>query len=173
MVLVKRKIPCITQVLGVKFFPGVNSISESEMNLIENHPGFISEIKCGNMEIIGHEESETTNAVEADTLKEQAAKIAKEVQSMNIDAAKSFILGSGNAYLLNEIKKIDVRKGVQEAVESRLNSIRKQEGSDLTPESKPAPEGTGAEFAAEITGNKEDLEGTKPRTAIPAIKGGK
>ena len=78
MVYVHRTVPCMTMVLGVKFIPGMNAISDAEMALIEKHPGFTSEIECKNMTIGGHYDSETSTAVDVEgDNKARAAKIAQ------------------------------------------------------------------------------------------------
>ena len=85
-------------------------------------------------------------------------------------AAKKLIAEMSDGYLLRAVREHDARKGVQDAVETRMNEIDGQKGSDLTPESKCAPEGSGTDFDSKITGSKEDLSGVQGHSAIPALK---
>lgn len=169
MVYIHRKVMFCTVINGVNFFPGINAISESELKAIEGTPAFKSEISCGNMMIGGTIASETSNAVEANDFKARASKLAKEISSMQAKEAATLVSSINDAAILKALKNSDGRKGVQEAIDSRLIEITKQVGSDLTPESKVAPEGNGADFVEKISGKKEDLIGEKSHSAIPAL----
>jgi hypothetical protein len=172
MVHVHRKVPCSTVVLGVVFFPGMNLISEPEFSLVEKHPGFISELKCGNMVMGGRTASDNSDAVDAiDNPEKRYAKIAQEVQSMKLAEAKKLVSETGDGFALRAIKKSDSRQEIQKAVDQRMLDIKGQKGSDLRPESRYAPEGTGDDFDSKITGTKADIEGNKAQTAIPMLKG--
>jgi hypothetical protein len=172
MVVVHRKVTFCTVILGVKFLPGMNSISDSEMKEIESTSAFKSEIDCGNMVIGGQFATETMSAVEETDSKIRAAKMAREILSMSAKDAATLVSTINDANILKALKEADGRTGVQSAVDIRIKAIKTQDGSDLKPETRQAPEGSGAEFAGDISGTKEDLSGTKAHTAIPALKQG-
>lgn len=170
MVTIHRKVMFITIIRGVKFFPGMNQIDDPEMKRIEGTKAFKEEIACGNMVVGGHIETSNTDAVEAtDSLKVRAHKMAQGIKEMKPAEAKKLIAEMGDGYFLRAIKEHDPRKGIQDAVDTRMNEIDGQKGSDLTPESKCAPEGNGTDFDAKITGSKEDVSGIKGHSAIPAL----
>jgi hypothetical protein len=170
MIVIHRKVSFCTIIKGVKFLPGMNSLSDGEMAKVAETAAFKSEITCGNMLIGGTYKSETSDATEADTSKVRAGKLAREILSMTAKEAATMIGSMNDAFVLKAVKEADGRTGVQEAVDARIKSIQSQEGSDLVPETKVAPEGSGSDFAGDITGSKDDLEGTKAHTAIPALK---
>ena len=88
---------------------------------------------------------------------------------MELSVAKKALAETGDGYVLRAVKELDGRKGIQEAVEARMKSIDKQEGSDLAPESIPAPEGNGEEMIGNIPVTKDSIEGNVVSTAIPAL----
>jgi len=161
---------CITVIRGIKFFPGMNTLSDEEMKIVEGTKAFKSEISCGNMVVGKKYETPTSNAADsANDIKARAQKMVGEIAGMTVVEAKEVIAEMGDGYLLRAIKENDGRKGIQEAVDSRMDSIAAQEGSDLSPESKSAPNGDGSDFDGGITGKKEELDGTKGHTSIPAM----
>lgn len=161
---------CITIVRGIKFFPGMNTLSDEEFKIVKDTKGFKSEIDCGNMVIGKQYQTETSEAADStDDVKIRAQKMVAEIASMTVPEAKEVIAEMGDGYLLRAIKEKDGRKGIQEAVDVRIAAIKNQEGSDLTPESKSAPQGDGSDFASEIDGKKKDIDGTAGHSAIPAL----
>ena len=172
MVVVHRKVTFCTVILGVKFLPGMNTLSDSEMKEVENTNAFKSELECGNMMIGGSFATETTDAVEETNSKIRGAKMAKEIVSMTAKEAATLVASINDMNILKALKEADGRSGVQNAIQARMKSIHLQEGSDLKPETKQAPEGSGSDFAGDISGTKEDMSGTKARTAIPALNQG-
>lgn len=174
MVYVHRKVAFATAILGVRFLPGMNTISDGEMKLIHQNKRaeetFKEECDCGNMLVGGTVESETHDAADSKLdIKGRAERMAKEIKSVPLIKAKKLISQCGDAYVLHAVLKIDGRVGVTEAVENRLNSIKGQEGSDLTPESKVAPEGDGSEFLENVGSGQKAKSGTAAHTAIPAL----
>lgn len=171
MVFVHRKVTFCTVILNTVFRPGMNQLSDSEFKDLEKNKAFLSEINCGNMLIGGKHESETTNAVESKSMAEKGAKLAQELKSLSVGEAGKAIAQISDVATLRALGDLDARKGIQELVDKRVNSIKKQEGSDLTPVSIPAPEGTGEEFVGgpEVI-TKESLEGTETKSSIPALK---
>ncbi len=167
MIFVHRKKPCICVVLGVRFLPGLNSLSDAEYEKVKNHYGFISEIECGNMLMTMRAETEGSTAVEAPDSKERSAKIAQEILSIdNIRVAKKAISELTDGEVLRAIKSMDGRKGVQEAVDARMKSIESQEGVDTSSVSIEAPGGDGSDVALRVS--EKDIDGV-PRSAIPAM----
>ena len=172
MVVVHRKVPFCTVIHGLKFLPGMNSLSDSEMSEVESTPAFKSELDCGNMIVGGLFATETTDAVEETNSKIRGSKMAKEILSMSAKDAATLVASVNDMNILKALKEADGRSGVQNAIQTRMKSIHLQEGSDLKPETKQAPEGSGSDFAGDISGTKEDMSGTKARTAIPALNQG-
>jgi hypothetical protein len=175
MVYVHRKVAFATIIAHVRFLPGMNTISEGEMKVINNNKRFKAifeeECTCGNMVVGGTVQSETHDAANPDLdMKQRAEKMAKEIKSVPIDKAKKLIKQCGDAFVLHALLKIDGRLGVTEAVEQRLAAIKNQVGSDLKPESKTAPEGDGTEFLSDVGSSTQDKSGSKKHTAIPALK---
>lgn len=175
MITIHRKVPSLTIIAGVKFFPGMNPISDGEFKKVKEHKNqkgicaFDEEVECGNMVIGGKYETITGDAAgEVDDVKARAGKLVSEVASMNVRDAKELIAETGDGYLLRELKKSDGRKGVQEAVDKRMEEIEHQVGSDLAPESKAAP-GNGSDFDSKITGSRQDLSGTRGHSDVPAL----
>lgn len=172
MVYIHRKVAFATIILGIKFFPGMNTISDAEFTKLKEakNKALDGELECGNMVLGGTVESTTSEAAKPDiSIKERAVKIAEEVASVNVKKAGELIEKMGDGYVLRAIKKSDHRKGVQEAVDRRLKSILGQEGSDLTPSSKVAPLGNGSDFDGKLTGDQESVTGKRGHTAIPKL----
>lgn len=170
MITIHRKRMCITIIRGVKFFPGMNTLSDAEMKIVAETKAFKSEIDCGNMVIGKQYDSSTSEAASStDDIKIRAQKMVDEIASLTVVEAKEVIDEMADGYLLRAIKEKDGRKGIQEAVDHRMEEIKDQVGSDLTPENKSAPEGDGSDFDGNISGKKEDLDGNKGRSAIPAL----
>ena len=72
--------------------------------------------------------------------------------------------------MLRELIKVCSKKGISELAEKRIKAVKNQEGADLTPVSKVAPNGTGEELVgAPENITKEVLDGTVATTAIPAL----
>jgi len=160
-------------ILGIKFLPGMNTISDAEYKRLKDQPRKIldEEIKCGNMLMGGHVASAQSNAAETDlSVKSHAAEIAKEIEGVNVKVAAKMISEMGGGYVLRALKEADGRKGVQEAVDHRLDSIANQEGSDLTPESREAPLGDGSDFDDKLGSSAADKSGKVTHTAIPGLK---
>ena len=173
MVTIHRKVMFATVILGIKFLPGMNTISDAEYTRLKKDPRKIldEEIQCGNMLMNEKVESPTSDAAkEGIDIKERAAKMAEEIAGVSVKKAIPIIAKMGDGYVLRAIKKSDGRRGVVEAVDRRLESINKQEGSDLTPSSKEAPLGDGSDFLDNVGSGKADKEGRKKHTAIPAMK---
>jgi hypothetical protein len=171
MIQVKRIPAFATIIVGVKLFPGVNLLSDAEYKLIAESEVFKEEKKLGFYKIGKEIQSETSDAAGSlDNIKGRAAEIAKEIASVNVASAKEIIDALNDAYVLKAIAESDGRRGVADAVEARLNSINAQEGSDLTPESKPAPEGDGSDFGKDIGEGKKAQSGEEGHTAVPALK---
>jgi hypothetical protein len=171
MVIVHRKVNYCTIIRGVKFFPGMNSLSDAEFSKIEKSKAYLSEISCGNMLLSCKHDTVTSEAVESENLKQRAVKLVSEIQSMSVQEATKLIESLNDPYVLKTLIDKDGRKGIQEAVEARKKAIAAQVGSDLKPESKSAPLGDGSNFNDAIKGSIEDLKGEKGHTAIPALKG--
>lgn len=179
MVYVHRKVAFTTIIPvspaqgGVKFLPGMNTISDGEMKKIEDSPRgkkiFGEECKF-NMIIGGTVESNTFNAAESGTdMRIRAAEIAKEVSSVNVTKAIEIISKIGDGYVLRALKKIEGRKGIQLAIDNRMDDIASQKGSDLTPESRLAPDGDGSDFLDNVGGGQDAKNGTKGHSAVPAL----
>lgn len=174
MVTIHRKSPNITGIKGHIFLPGMNQLSDAEFDEIKNTAAYKSEIACGNMVQGAYHETANSDAVEADNAKARAAKIAQELRSISdLEKAKELISKIVDPFVLKALASEDGRKGINDAIQARINSIKGQEGADLTPESKVAPEGSNSDFADKIGTDKDSLEGTKVSTAIPAAKGAK
>lgn len=178
MIHVQRKVAFATIIEGVKLLPGLNLLSDAEICIMEKGKKdkagktvFQQECDCGNLQVGKTIKSDTSDAAgSTDNIKERAAKIAEEIKSVNVTKAKEIIEKLNDAYVLKAVAESDGRRGVADAVESRLNSINSQEGSDLTPESKPAPEGDGSDFGGKIGDDKEAQSGEKGHTSVPALK---
>ena len=175
MVTIHRKAANATVILGIKFLPGMNTLSDGEMKTIEQSPRgkeiFESEITCGNMMMGGQVQSGQSQAAAPGLdMKARAAEIAKELEGVNVKEAARIISEMGDGYVLRALKEADGRKGVQEAVDKRLDAIANQEGSDLTPESREAPGGDGSDFDNNIGSSAADKSGEKKHTAIDALK---
>ena len=173
MVTIHRKAANATVILGIKFLPGMNTISDAEFKRLKEQPRKIldSEIKCGNMIMGGQVESAQSQAATPGLdMKARAAEIAKEIEGVNVKEAARIISEMGDGYVLRALKEADGRKGVQEAVDKRLDAIANQEGSDLTPESREAPGGDGSDFDNNIGSSAADKSGEKKHTAIDALK---
>ena len=171
MITVHRKRTNCTVIAGIVFAPGMNHLSEGEFAEVDKTRAFKSEIECGNMMLSSRAETETKEAVEKkDDKKARAHSVAEEIRSLKVEDARKAILDSNNVSVLRALADLDMRKGVQEIVEKRITEIQNQEGDDLTPTSVPAPEGDGSDFAGSIEGKKQDIEGSKGHSAIPALK---
>lgn len=171
MKVIHRKVLCCTVIKGVVFRPGMNSISDSEFEKIVETNAFKSEINCGNMLIGGSYETENTNVVEAGSMKERGEKQSQEIASMSVRDAEKVIAEISDTTVLQAVIKNSSKKGIVEVAEKRLKSVKNQEGADLTPETKVAPEGTGEDLVGapeKIT--QEVLNGNVATTAIPALK---
>jgi hypothetical protein len=173
MVTVHRKKMCCAWIEGVKFLPGMNTLSDSEFQAVKDTKSFKSELECENMIIGGTLQTETTDAVDTTNIKEHSTKLAMEIRSLSVAEAAVLIANASDANMLKALKTVDVRSGIQEAIDLRLNQITNQIGSDLKTESVAAPEGTGENFVDNIKVSEESLSGTKAHTAIPALKGKK
>lgn len=154
----------------VKLFPGLNQLSDAEFSAIAKTKVFKEEIKLGLMSIGKEVQSSTSSAVEKSTLKDRAGEIVKEVASVRVKEAIELIKGIGDSNILKQLKESDGRTGVQNAVDERISDIQNQVGSDLTPESKEAPEGDGSDFMDKIGADKSAQSGREAYTAIPAMK---
>ncbi|MCK5609865.1 hypothetical protein KAR91_48785 [Candidatus Pacearchaeota archaeon] len=176
MVYVHRKVAFATVIAGVKFLPGMNTISDGEMKIINSNPRSKKtfEGEClVNMRIGGTVDSETSNAATPNMdMKTRAAEMAKEIASVNVEEAKKLIEKIGDGYILRALAQIDGRKGVADAVNNRIASIDGQEGSDLTPENREAPDGSGDDFLENLGTDKNARSGTKGHSAIPALNKG-
>lgn len=173
MVYVHRKVAFTTMIEGVKFLPGMNTISDGEMKKINDSPRgkkiFGEECKF-NMVIGGIVESNTSNAAKSSIdMQTRAAEIAKEIASVNVAKAKEIISKIGDGFVLRALKKIEGRRGVQNAIDDRMNDITNQKGSDLTPESRSAPDGDGSDFLDNIGGGQEAKSGMRGHSAVPAL----
>lgn len=170
MRIIHSKLFGVTSVVHVNFFPGMNTLSDAEFEFVNKRDDFKEMVRAGKYIIGGKTDSETSNAVEKKLdPKERSAEIAKEIASMSAAEAKKTVQTVSDVLVLKALKEMDGRKGIQEAVLARLNSISKQEGSDLTPETKVAPAGDGSDFVDKIGTGKQDLEGGKGLSAIPAL----
>jgi len=172
MRFVHSKLSFITSIQNINIMPGMNTLSDAEFNLIADNRIFKEEVTSGRLFIGGSPQSETSLAIDkAGDMKSRGYEIAKEIASINkLEEVKEAILKINDTHILKAILGSDGRKGVQEAVEARLSSIKGQEGADLKPESKEAPDGDGSDFDADIVGSKQDMEGGDVKTAIPALK---
>lgn len=170
MITVHRKAMCLTMIKGIKFFPGMNTISDAEMARIEKHPGFVSELACGNMILGKHFDTGNSSATdESGDIKARAQKFVEEISAMKVSEAKEIIAEMGDGYLLRALKEKEGRKGIQDAVDTRLEEIKGQKGSDLAPESRVAPNGDGSDFVEKIGSSRADADGTSSHSAIPAL----
>lgn len=172
MVYIHRKIPNTTIICGVKFYPGINTVSDAEYEKMKSakNKALDGEIACGNMYLGGTVDSPRSEAATPGlSIKERAAKIAEEMAGVNVAKAREIINGTGDGYLLRELLNYDGRKGVQEGIEKRIKEISVQAGSDLAPASKPAPNGDGSDFDSKIGSDKVSQSGTKGHSAIPAL----
>lgn len=173
MVIVHRKVMFPTIILGVKFYPGMNSISDPEFKKLKEHHKkvFDQELLCGNMIMREQIESPVSEAVDKSKMNDRGAEMSKEISNMKIADAKKVISDINDFSVLKALKKDDGRVGIQSAIEKRMDEIQNQVGGDFVPVSKPAPEGTGDDFLESgITGSKADREGRNAHTAIPALK---
>ena len=178
MIHVQRKVAFATIIEGVKFLPGLNLLSNAEIAICKKGKKrksgknvFQEECDCGNLQVGKEIQSDTSDAAGSpDNIKGRAAEIAKEIASVNVAKAKEIIDKLNDAYVLRAVAESDGRRGVADAVEARLNSIQAQEGSDLTPESIPAPEGDGSDFGKDIGEGKKAQSGEEGHTAVPALK---
>jgi hypothetical protein len=169
MVFIHRKTKNCTVINNVRFFPGMNTISDSEYVSIKELRAFKEEFPH-NMTLGSIVESEASNAVESNSAKERAMRLATEIRSIALAKATESIAALNDAEILKFLKEIDGRKGIQDAIDKRLIAIKAQIGDDLKSESKIAPEGDGSDFKEKIGTGKEDLEGGKVHSAIPALK---
>lgn len=171
MKLVNRKVKFCTVIERVVFTPGLNQLSDSDFAKVANNGSFKSELDCGNMEIAGTVETETTNAVEMRKVKDHSAKIAQEILSLKVPEAEIQIAKMDNLVVLNAIKKLDGRTGIHDAVNKRIEFIDSQRADDLKKVSKEAPNGTGDDLVGSQTGKTQDeIDGKKATTAIPALQ---
>ena len=170
MKVVHRKVLCVTVIKGVVFRPGMNSISDSEFELISETNAFKSEINCGNMVIGGSYDTETTNAVDENEPKARAQKQAEEIASMPVRDAEKVVAEISDTNVLRALLQVSSKKGILEIAEKRIRAVKNQEGADLRPETKVAPEGTGEELVgAPDNVTKAHLEGNISTSAIPAL----
>jgi hypothetical protein len=163
---------CCTVIKGVVFRPGKNELSDDEFERVVGTPAFMSEINCGNMVLEGSYESETSGVVDAANNEEKAVKKAQDISSMSVRDAEKVISECTDTTLLREVIKSCSKKGINELAEKRIKAIKNQDGADLRPENKIAPNGTGED----LVGNQENitkdlLEGNVATTAIPALSG--
>lgn len=175
MVIVKRKLPCATVIGGILFVPGSNLVSDAEFAKLTGVSSkfkkcFDSEVKAGNMVVTSHVQSETSEAVDADSLEARAAKLALEVSTLNVTDAKQKLSIITDPYVLKAVLKEDSRKSIRQTVELRLQSIVKQEHSDLRAKSVPAPMGDGFDEAMQAENTEEAKTGLIKKTAIPALR---
>lgn len=176
MIYVHRKARCVTMIEGVRFFPGMNTISDGEMKKIKVSPRgkktFQEEIDCGNMALGGSIPSETSTAADPDqTAKERAEKMVMEIKSLSVDKTRVLIKNINDGYILRALLKDEGRVGVTRAVEARQKAIKEQVGADLAPVSVPAPEGDGSEFFSKIDkAGAAAHAGNTAHTVIPALK---
>lgn len=171
MVTVHRRVNCVTVIKGIQFLPGMTHLSDAEFNMVKQTKAFQSEIACTNMYVRDQIETATGEAVEAsESVTERSTRFAKEIESLSIPEAKKIINDLHDPRVLKAIRKNDGRKGIDEAVENRLQDIKSQKGDDLAAESRIAPEGDGSDFDSEINGSKDDIDGNKGHSAIPAMK---
>lgn len=171
MRFVHRIKPCITIIQNVRFFPGMNTLSDGEFEIIAETKAFKEEIECGNMSIGGHIESARSEAPDAgDDIKKRSAKLSEEIRELSISQAREVIRNQNDAYTLRAIREMDGRKGVSEAVDNRLADINNQVGSDLTQKSIAAPEGSGSDLIGCVSDDAAARHGTTVSTAIPALK---
>lgn len=182
MKAVHRRVQYCTVIRGVKFLPGTNLLSDSEFQLVVDKKPFKEEIACGYMSIVGDYGTDTVDAQPKETGEEpnkkantldNAEKRANELKSMGMGKLKEVIADMNDGAVLRALARLDGRKGIQEAIESRVTDIKSQKGDDLTPETRSAPEGSGEDFADKIDGSKESIEGRKTHTSIPAMKKGR
>lgn len=168
----KRTFATIIRANGsdIKLLPGLNHLSDAEFNAVEKTKVFKEEVGLGIMDISDKIQSLTSNAVDKGSLKDRANEIVKEIEGMKVKDAVDIIKDLGDSNVLKQLKFNDGRTGIQNAVDIRINEIKNQVGSDLTPESREAPEGNGADFADKIGAGKESQSGNKTHSAIPAIK---
>jgi hypothetical protein len=168
--VIHRKVLCVTVIKGVVFRPGMNSISDSEYDLISETDHFKSEINCGNMLIGGSYDTETTNAVDEKDPKARAYKQAEEIASMSVRDAEKVVAEISDTDVLRALEKVSTKKGIKEIAEKRIKAVKNQEGADLAPETKVAPEGTGEDLiGAPENVTKAHLEGNISTSAIPAL----
>lgn len=161
---------CCTVIKGVVFRPGRNELSDSEFEKVFGTSAFMSEINCGNMVLEGSFEAETQNVAEADSAEERANKRAQEIASLSVRDAEKLLAECTDTLMLRELIKVCSKKGISELAEKRIKAVKNQEGADLTPVSKVAPNGTGEELVgAPENITKEVLDGTVATTAIPAL----
>jgi len=170
MKFVHSKLCFITCIDSVNIIPGINSLSDVEFSLIEKDKRFTELVALEKLIIGGYVETKSSIAIDKSNMKEHGYQLATEILALPVEKAKKLIADINDANILKAIIQNDGRRGIQEAVEKRLTSINSQEGADITPETKVAPEGDGSDFNSEITGARDDLEGTKSHTAIPALK---
>jgi len=169
MKFVHSKLCFITCIDSVNILPGINSLSDVEFSLVEKNKHFTELVTLEKLILGGYVETTNSTAVDKIDMKEHGHQLATEILALPVEKAKKLIIDINDANILRAILQNDGRRGIQEAVEKRLASINSQEGADITPETKVAPEGDGSDFNSKITGERDDLEGTKSHTAIPAL----
>lgn len=170
MRFIHSRVNFITCFGRINIFPGMNQLSDPEFEMLQKDMSFIEMVEVQRLIIGGKEDTQTSQAVEK-TIDPIAriAEIAKEISSLKPSAAKKNILDIIDLRVLKALKEIDGRKGIQDALQNRINSLEHQENTDLTPENITNID-DGSNFFEKIGTSPDDRSGTKTYTAIPALE---
>lgn len=170
MKIVHSKKSCIIGFGGIiDILPGMNNISDPEFDLLMKNKCFLYLIDLGQFILGGNYNTTTQNSVEKENIKEKATQIAIEIQSLSVAEGKEIISKTNDIYILKSMAETDGRKGIQKAIEDRINEINSQHGADL----KPVNATSKAESNFPLNGTKEEMLGTEIKTDIPIFNKGK
>lgn len=169
MVVVHSKLSFVTCFGAINILPGMNNVSDADMAILNKNRNFKKAISEPNPKIYigGAYSTETSNAVEKTNIKEKAAQLVKEIQSLSVEEAKSVISQTTDMYTLRILQKVESRKGLQDSIANRITAITSQEGADLQPETTNYSDGS--DFAGALTGSQNDLVGGAVHTSMPGL----
>lgn len=131
MPLIERTRPNIHRLCGKMFVPGINMISNEEFDSLQNDKGFHEQRRLGFLRVIGDENNSSNNETRArqeklDTIDEDTADEGVDITTLKVSEAVKIISEIDEVEDLRYILKVDARKGVQVACQSRVNALSKQ-----------------------------------------------
>lgn len=131
MPLIERTRPNIHRLCGKMFVPGINMISNEEFDSLQNDKGFHEQRRLGFLRVIGDENNSSNNETRArqeklDTIDEDTEDEGVDITTLKVSEAVKIISEIDEVEDLRYILKVDARKGVQVACQSRVNALSKQ-----------------------------------------------